>query len=94
MEIGPIIGIRAFPFLKSPPPDADLSAVFDIENTARTGDETYSSSNQESARGAEDDGPEDDALEDDFGSLSGDDQAEAPSSPVSKTLSRQISFFA
>jgi hypothetical protein len=89
MEIGPIIGIRAFPFLKSPPPDADLSAVFDIENTARTGDETYSSSNQESARGAEDD-----ALEDDFGSLSGDDQAEAPSSPVSKTLSRQISFFA
>ena len=41
MEISPITGIRAFP-AKVPAADAKQWAVFEIENSSRTGDETYS----------------------------------------------------
>ncbi len=41
MEISPITGIRAFP-AKVPAADAKHWAVFEMENSSRTGDETYS----------------------------------------------------
>ena len=41
MEIGPISGVRGFP-AKIPAADAKHWAVFEIEDSARTGDETYS----------------------------------------------------
>ncbi len=65
MEISPISGIRNLPVAKAPPADAGLSAVFDIENFARIGDETYSPGGGKSAGGREDefDDPADDADE-------------------------------
>ncbi len=41
MDIGPIRPIRSLPVTKAPPANPELSAVFDIENFARVGDETY-----------------------------------------------------
>jgi hypothetical protein len=89
MEISPITGIRAMPVMKSPPVDPELTALFDIENTARTGDETYSPSAAKSARGAEDDGSEDE-----FDDLADEDEVESTRQPAGKNPSRQISFFA
>jgi hypothetical protein len=54
MEIGPITGIRSMPVVKEPPAGLGLSGVFDIENFARTGDETYTPSGGKSAGGRED----------------------------------------
>jgi hypothetical protein len=60
-----------------------------VENSARTGDETYSSSNGKSARGSEDDGSEDD-----FVDLPEEEEAESASEPAAPTPTSQISFFA
>lgn len=54
MEIGPVTGIRNVPVIKAPPADMGLSAVFDIENFARIGDETYTPNDGKSAGGRED----------------------------------------
>jgi hypothetical protein len=60
-----------------------------VENSARTGDETYSSSNGKSARGSEEDGSEDELVE-----LPEDEEAESASHPAAITPTSQISFFA
>jgi hypothetical protein len=78
MEISPITGIRAMPVMKSPPADPELTALFDIENSAA-----------KSARGSEDDGSEDE-----FDDLADEDEVESTRQPVGKNPSRQISFFA
>jgi hypothetical protein len=85
MEIGPIPGIRNVPAIKAPPADMGLSTVFDIENFARIGDETYTPSGGKSAGGREDefDDPADDEEEPELRAKS---LADAPI--------RQISFFA
>ena len=54
MDIGPICSIRGLPITKAPPANLELSAVFDIENFARVGDETYTPSDGRSAVGDED----------------------------------------
>jgi hypothetical protein len=54
MEIGPIIGIRVVPAMKVPSADSDLPAVFDIENPARSGDDSYSSNGKKAAGGQDD----------------------------------------
>jgi hypothetical protein len=91
MEIGPVPGIRALPVMKSPPPGPELPPLFDIDNTPRIGDETYSPGNGKPARGAEDDGSEDglDVLED-----SGEHETGSGISSAEKSPDRQISFFA
>jgi hypothetical protein len=61
MEISPIAGIRALPVMKVQPADYGLSAVFDIENSSKPGDDTYSGSGKKSAGGQDD---EADGLED------------------------------
>jgi hypothetical protein len=60
-----------------------------VENSARTGDETYSPSGGKSARGSEDDSSEDDFVE-----LLEEDEAESASQQIAITPTSQISFFA
>ncbi|MGH9343263.1 MAG: hypothetical protein ACRD19_05825 [Terriglobia bacterium] len=83
MEIGPISGIRMIPAVKALPTDSRLAAVFDIGDSARAGDETYSGGGK-SAGGQDDE--EGDALE-----------AAAPESGAQNSDDSQpgsISFFA
>ncbi|MGA7856387.1 MAG: hypothetical protein WCA11_00555 [Terracidiphilus sp.] len=54
MEIGPVTGVRAVSLLSVRKADAAQLPVFEIDPSARAGDETYSSSNQQSGRGLED----------------------------------------
>jgi len=89
MEISPIAGVRAMPVRKSPPTDPELTPLFDIENTGRTGDETWSPSSERTARGSEDAG-----LEDDGDELASEDEAEPVRRPDQGSASGQISFFA
>ena len=93
MEISPVAGIRFMPVVKTPPVDPKLTAVFDIDNSARIGDETWTASDRESGRGAEDDGSGDEFEEtEDLGDqgteVQADEAAEEKSEP------RQFSFFA
>jgi hypothetical protein len=85
MEIGPIPGIRTVPAIKAPPADLGLSAVFDIENFARIGDETYTPSGGKSAGGSEDEF--DDPAED-------EEEPEPQAKLRAEAPARQISFFA
>jgi hypothetical protein len=90
MEISPIAGIRAMPVMKVPPKDPELTAVFDIDNSAEIGDETWTPSDSRSGRGSEDDGSDDEF--EDF-----DDPAEVEGIAVSRAdgeEGRQVSFFA
>jgi hypothetical protein len=60
MEIGPIPGVRAIGLLKTERPENRVPPAFAIDASARTGDETYSSSRQAARRGLEEDEPETD----------------------------------
>lgn len=84
MEISPITGIRALPSIKAPAAVPELRGIFEVEYSARTGDETYSSSGGKSERGLED---EEDDLED--GS-----EAELKVHALEQGVGRQISYFA
>ncbi|MGA2650197.1 MAG: hypothetical protein ABSF28_06730 [Terracidiphilus sp.] len=55
MEISPISGIRALPVLRARPTESELTALSDIEELARIGDETYTPSDGKQASAAEDD---------------------------------------
>ncbi len=84
MEIAPISGIRNLPPRKTPVANTELNAVFDIENFARIGNETYTPSGGKSAGGREDefDDPEE------------EDQLDPEAKPQDEGPVRQISFFA
>jgi hypothetical protein len=51
MELGPINGIISLPVMKVQPREPGLSAVVEIENSPRAGDETYSGGGNQSANG-------------------------------------------
>jgi len=53
MEISPIAAIRIAPTFRSRETDLGLTDVFEIENSSRTGDETYSPSGGKAAGGSE-----------------------------------------
>ncbi len=59
MEIGPIPGIRAVQAVKSRPVDPELSPLFDVESSARAGDDTYTGSNRKAAGAEENEDDED-----------------------------------
>jgi hypothetical protein len=59
-----------------------------VENSARTGDETYSPSNGKSARGSEDDGSGDELEE-----LIPDEEAEPETEPTRANPASKVSFF-
>jgi len=79
MEISPVNGICALPVMKVPPADRGISAVFDIENSSRAGDETWSRSPNQSTGGQDEDPDE---------TEEGEDPEAQPENP------RQVSFFA
>jgi hypothetical protein len=89
MEISPISGIRALPVLRDRPADAELTALSDIEELVRTGDETYTPSNGSQASVAEDD--EEELIED---APEEEELEQAASTPIQVGSGRAISFFA
>ena len=93
MEISPIAGIRAMPVVKAPSADPELTAVFDIDNSARIGDETWTPSDKKSGRGGEDDGTDEELDEfEDSADLEAEPHTEV--SAADQSQARQISFFA
>jgi hypothetical protein len=86
MEISPIVGIRVLPVWKTPTTDPELSGVFDIENFARIGDETYSPSDNRSANSAEGD--------DDWDEKPVGQQIESAMAVYESRFGRRISLFA
>jgi len=84
MEISPIIGIRVMPTVKAPPAESGLSAIFDIEATAKPGDDSYSSARKKAA-GAEE--SEDEQLDTET-------EAARPLVPSEDGLARSINYFA
>jgi len=93
MGITPIVNLTPMLIVRALEPDLEPLPMARVENSARTGDETYSPSNQKSARGAEDDGAEEDGADDEFEELATEDAAEPPKQPATKAPGRQISFF-
>jgi hypothetical protein len=91
VEISPISGVRAFP-AKVPAADAKHWAVFEIEDSARTGDETYSPGGGKSGKDDEDlyeeTAPEAEAVAEE------ETQAEAKMLALGDGLNRKVSFFA
>ena len=84
MEIGPVTSIRALPVVRPLPADPELSGVFDIENFARIGDETYSPSEGRSADDS-DDAPEE---------LDTEEELELKAQQSNGREEQQINFFA
>jgi hypothetical protein len=89
MGISPIINLAQLPQPHSVGSELEPPPMERVENSARTGDETYSPSNGKSARGSEDDGSEDD-----FVDLPEEEQAESASQPEAMNSTNQINFFA
>jgi hypothetical protein len=87
MEISPISGIRALPMIKATPANSELTPLFDIENSPRAGDETFTSSNQNSSGGQDDEDLEDPPGEEMQESASASDPSDFP-------RPRQVNFFA
>jgi hypothetical protein len=87
MEISPISGIRVLPVWKTPTTDPELAGVFDIENFARIGDETYSPSENRSANNFSDD-------DDNFDEKPAGQQMESAMAVYESRFGRRISIFA
>ena len=94
MGISPIVNLSPMLLTRALEPDLEPLPMARVENSARTGDESYSPSNRKSARGAEDDGAEEDEAEEEFQELADSDKEHPPRQPATKSPSRQISFFA
>jgi hypothetical protein len=89
MGITPITNLTPLPPARAIERELEPLPMERVENSARTGDETYSPSNGKSARGAEDDEP-DDQLEE----LPAEEEAESAAPPAGNFPGRPISFFA
>ncbi len=92
MEITPITGIRAVASgVKPRPVDPELTALFDIESSARPGDDTYTGNGKKAAGAEENDESETEEMAEEIEAASADetsshDRREGPAG--------QISFFA
>jgi hypothetical protein len=89
MGISPITNLTQLPQPRSVGSELEPPPMERVENSARTGDETYSPSNGKSARGSEDDGSEDE-----FENLPDEVEAESSTQPAVTSPTSQISFFA
>ena len=103
MGIAPITSLLPLSASRAAAFDLELLPMERVENSARTGDETYSPSNGKPARGSEDDAPDDDFADDQSGSEFAedtlDDQCDEPSTGLDGHSTnpdepRPISFFA
>ena len=92
MEISPIPGIRAVVSgVKPRSVDPELTALFDIESSARPGDDTYTGHGQKAAGAEENDESETEEMAEEIEETSADEVSSSarPGSPAG-----QISFFA
>jgi hypothetical protein len=89
MGITPITSLTLLPQARSIQADLDPLPMERVENSARTGDETYSPSGGKSTRGSEDD-----ASEDGVDDLVEEPGEEAATEPGVALQSRPINFFA
>ena len=99
MGITPITSLIPLQIARDVQADLEPLPMERVENSASTGDETYSPSNGKPAHGSEDDDSEPDASDDDFSSGTSGDQEDQPSaSPSDPTPafgnSSPISYFA
>jgi hypothetical protein len=86
MGISPIPSLIPLMITQPVQMEIELPPMTKVENTARSGDETYSPGSGESAGGSEEGfGPQEDSDE---------GETESTASPTSKAEDRQISFFA
>ncbi len=92
MGISPISTLTQLPQSRSIGSELEPPPMERVENSARTGDETYSPSNGKSAGGSEDDSPEDGSSENEV--VAQPDEAESDSSARVPAASSQISLFA
>lgn len=85
MEISPVAGIRVMPVVKVPPADSDLSRVFDIENSSKPDEDTYSGSGKKASGGQDDE--DNDLVEEGV-------EEESGGQAVERVEGRQIDYFA
>jgi hypothetical protein len=95
----PITNLAPLPLTRAIEKELEPLPMERVDNTARTGDETYSPSQQRSARGAEDDGPEGNSPEEtvpeeEFQNLAADDDAQPSADPAAEPSTGRISFMA
>ena len=84
MEISPVTGIRLMPTPKTPPKESGIAAIFDLEATARSGEDNYSNEKKKAA-GAEESDEED---------LDAESATERSYVPTEDGLVRNINYFA
>jgi hypothetical protein len=94
MGISPIVNLTPLPLTREVEKVLDPLPMEKVEDTSRTGDETYSPSNQNSARGAEDDGPEENSPEEEFQNLANQDEEPPSAEPAAEAPNPRISFLA
>ncbi len=87
MEISPIAGIRVMPVVKVPPADSDLSRVFDIQNSSKPDEDTYSGSGKKASGGQDDENEADELIDEGV-------EEEPHAQAVARIEGRQIDYFA
>jgi hypothetical protein len=88
MGISPVISLTPLPAVSSIEREFEPLPMQRVENSARTGDETYSPSNGRSSRGAEDDEPEEELEE-----LPVEEETGSAVQPTQSYPGRPVSFF-
>jgi hypothetical protein len=94
MGITPIVNLTPLPLTRAVEKVLDPLPMEKVEDTSRTGDETYSPSNQDSARGAEDDSSEGNGSEEEFQNLASENEEPSSAEPAIETSNPRISFLA
>jgi len=94
MGITPITNLTPLPVARAILSALDPQPMERVENSPRTGDETYSPSGGKSARGSEDDASELDAFENASGEFDEESGGEQSSRVNEPNQPRPISFFA
>jgi hypothetical protein len=94
MGITPITNLAPLPVTRAVEKELEPVPMGRVEDTARTGDETYSPSKQKPGRGAEDDGSEEESTEEEFQNLAGEEEASPSTQPDAEPSTRTISFLA
>jgi hypothetical protein len=96
MGITPIVNLAPLPLTSSIHGELEPAPMERVEQSARTGDETYTPSNKKSARGSEDNGSEDSSPDDEYAFDAPQDQLEhRPATRLTRqNPDHQVSFFA
>jgi hypothetical protein len=99
MGITPITNLTPLPVTRAVEKGLEPAPMGKVENTARSGDETYSPSKQKPGRGAEGDSSEEEITEeeiseDEFQNLAGEVEAQPSAQPDTEPATRRISFLA